>query len=287
MALGMHDRGVTGRRGRGRKATIGSDRARETPEERRRTAKARAARGPDLFSARTAESGRTAPRPATDAVNPNLPLAAPSTADRPTAKASKRHFTGHIVIGDWPGRVLQVESHLELNVAFMLLARADVVDIEDQVAFPWIDETGETKTHNFDFRVTFRDGRRAAIAVKAEHYLKGGTVEAELQAVARQVLPDFADQVRLMTERQVHPVTLHNAQLLHEVRQPDPEADAAAAEAIAGIRGAATLGDLTDAMGLGVRGFRALLRLLRSHRLRLVRHERITRQSFVEREPSC
>lgn len=59
---------------------------------------------------------------------------------------------------------MEVESHTEMNVALITLARHDAVDLENQVAFPWIDADDVTHTHFFDFRVSFRDGSRTAIA---------------------------------------------------------------------------------------------------------------------------
>ncbi|WP_229665112.1 hypothetical protein, partial [Paracoccus acridae] len=39
----------------------------------------------------------------------------PSLGNRRPATASKGHFTGHLMVGEWPGRLLYTESLLEQN----------------------------------------------------------------------------------------------------------------------------------------------------------------------------
>lgn len=57
---------------------------------------------------------------------------------------------------------------------------------------------------------------------------------------------------------------------------PDAEADVAAVDVLAAMTGVQTLGDLTNRVALGARGYRALIRLIRTGKLRAIRHERIT-----------
>ena len=174
-----------------------------------------------------------------------ITLPAPSRAARNVSTASKGHFTGHLVAGDGPGRVIQVESHLEMKTALVLLARPDVADLEEQVLFEWADEHGEVRTHFFDFRASMRGGARIAIAVKPRQRLESGRFLDTIQAIASQVTPDFADHVHVFTEASIDPVELHNAELFHGLRRPDPEADAAARATVAALTGAAVLKDLT------------------------------------------
>ena len=214
-----------------------------------------------------------------------ITLPAPSRAARNVPTASKGHFTGHLVAGDGPGRAIQVESHLEMKTALVLLARPDVVDLEEQVPFEWADEHGEVHTHFFDFRPSLRGGARIAIAVKPRRRVESGRFLDTIQAIASQVMPDFADHVRVFTEACIDPVEFHSAELLHGLRHPDPdpEADAAARAAVAALTGAAVLKDLAAQVGLGARGLRALIRLIGVRCLCLVRWERITPGSLVQR----
>ncbi len=47
----------------------------------------------------------------------------------------QKHFTGSLVVGDDEGRVMEFESHTEKQTALVMLARRDVVDLENQVPF--------------------------------------------------------------------------------------------------------------------------------------------------------
>lgn len=217
----------------------------------------------------------------------------PSTADRAVALSSRAHFCGHVVIGDGsgrggvsgtPARVVQVESHLELCWCLCLSIRPDIVDLREQAAFDWFDEDGECRTHFFDLLVTRNDGSRIACAVRplaraSERFKR------QMSRIASQVRAcGFAADVRLLTDKDLDPVELHNAQLLHGVRTGSSLADAAAAKVLAGLSGRTSLADLASRTGLAAAGFRALLRLLRSAHLRLVRSERITPASMVYKE---
>lgn len=211
----------------------------------------------------------------------------PSIAERAVPVASKGRFTGHLVAGDGPGRIIRTESHLEMQTALIWLARPETAEIEEQVSFPWCDRDGSRRTHFFDFRIVRRDGTRVALAVKPEKRLKSGRFLAEIRRIAGQVTPDFADEVRLFTDRHIDRIELHNAELFHAVRQPDPEADDAASDVTAGLVGAVPLDELSRRIGLGPRGFRALVRLMANHRLRLVREGRITPTSEVQKVGPC
>jgi hypothetical protein len=86
-----------------------------------------------------------------------------------------------------------------------------------------------------------------------------------------------------MTERDIDPVEYHNAEIMHEMRRPDPEADAAARRAIGELVGAVQIQDLVDAIGFGSRGFRAVVRLIRSRDLKLINNVRIAHEAYVYR----
>ena len=217
-----------------------------------------------------------------------LPL--PSTADRPVAISSTTHFCGHVVIGDGsgrgtvsgaPARVVQVESHLELCWCLCLSLRSDIADLREQVGFDWFDEHGKYHTHYFDLFVTRTDGTRIACAIRPLART-GGRFGRQMPRIAEQARRSrFADDVRLLTDRDLDPVELHNAWLLHGARVGDPQADVIAADVFAAMSGTVTLAELTARTGLGATGFRALLRLVRSGHLRLFRTERITSATSV------
>ncbi|MBN2906681.1 MAG: hypothetical protein JXJ18_08235 [Rhodobacteraceae bacterium] len=199
------------------------------------------------------------------------------------AKGRREHFTGHFVFGPNEGKAMDFESNTEFRIALVVLARPGVVDLENQVPFRWRDTTGKVHTHFFDFRASQKDGSRIAIMVKAAHRLKSERLRAELAAIAAQVTPDFADRVVIMTEKDLDPVELFNAEIVHEFRRSDPVADAAARRAVQGLVGAARIEDLVETIGLGADGFRALVRLVGTRELELTEAVRISHDAFVRR----
>jgi hypothetical protein len=209
-------------------------------------------------------------------------LPEPSRASRKIARASRGHFNGHVVAGDGPGRIIRTESNLELLVLLALLMRPEIVDVVEQLpAIRYIDMNGIRREHVFDYLATRIDGTRVAIAVKPWKHAQRSDFVARLKCVARDMPIGFADRVQLITDRHLDPIDKHNAELLHAVRHADAEADEAAALAIASIVEAMRLEDLAALVGLAGRGMRALLRLVRDGRLRLVSRECISEKSFV------
>lgn len=218
--------------------------------------------------------------------NPNYRPPAPSLATRQVALASKGHFTGHLIVDDGNlGRVVAVESHLEMLWAIYLLSLPGVKTIMEQAAFEWVDAYGEVRTKYFDFLVVLHDGRRLACEVKPTARLESGRVVAELRQISAQMTSDFADEVRLLTEKGLDPISLYNAEMFLGMRDADPEVDDVALSEVRKLRGAATMADLTRLIARGARGFRALVRLIMNQILRVVGHERIapaTRVSLKE-----
>ena len=196
---------------------------------------------------------------------------------------AKKHFTGSLVHGEDEGEVADVQSHTEMLTALVILARRDVVRLENQVEFDWIDVNGRRSKHFFDFRVTLRDGRRIALVVKWSTKARKPEFKAKTARIASQVPPAFADEVLVVTERHLDPIEVHNAELIYAVRLPEADFDAAARRVIQCLTGAAKIGDLVDATGHEGQGFRALVRLIGAHELQLVAHERITYDTLVRR----
>lgn len=207
-----------------------------------------------------------------------------TTVGRKVAKGRKTHFTGQLAM-ECGGveKLMDVESHTEMMIALVLRARRTVVDIENQVPFVYKDGYGTSRTHNFDFRVSLRDGTRIAIFVKHSKYAARGEGPAKRRLIASQVTSDFADRVVLMTEKDLDPIETHNAELLHEVRVSEPEVDAIARRVVRTITGDVRVRDLVDAIGRDGQGFRAVARLVGTGELDLVNHERISPDALVRR----
>jgi hypothetical protein len=214
----------------------------------------------------------------------------PSLASRQVAQASKGHFTGHVIVHDGDQkRILEVESHLEMLWAVFLLSLPQVATIIEQAPFDWVDCEGQIRTKYFDFLVILRNGLRLACEVKPSVRLKSGRVLRELRQIAAQIdlaaadkeRPAFADEVRLLTEEGLDPISIYNAEMFMGMRDPDPVADEAALLAVRELRGSATMAQLTMLIGQGARGFRALVRLIMKQVLRLDGHSRITPETRV------
>ncbi|EPX80948.1 hypothetical protein thalar_00393 [Litoreibacter arenae DSM 19593] len=187
------------------------------------------------------------------------------------------------MIGSNPGRLVQLDSELEYKVALVLLAKPDFADLHDQVRFRWIDHTGKSCSHFFDFINISKSGERTGVIVKEASALKSERLQRKIGMISEQAVTGFVDRVIVVTQRDINPVDLHNAKLLHEVRHADPEADQVAEAVTSDLIGAATLADLTAMMKMGSRGFRALARLIRQQTLVLQNHEVVSYGSFVRR----
>lgn len=205
---------------------------------------------------------------------------------RKTAVGAREHQTGQVTIGPDEGYTMGYDSNTEMKCMLVLLARPEVAGIESQVPFSWLDAEGKTRKHYFDFRVLMTDGKRVAVMVKSEHRRNQPKVQNELADVAARVPRSFADEVVVMTERDIDPVEYFNAEMMHEMRRPDHDADAIARRLLGEIVGAVRIQELVDAIGLGARGFRAVVRLLRSHELELTLNVRITHEAYVRRRMS-
>lgn len=195
----------------------------------------------------------------------------------------KQHFTGSFIDGDDEGREIEFESHTEFMVGLVMLARPEVVKVENQVLFRWMDEEDQARRHFSDYRVTLSDGSRIALVVKKNPKAFDPEFRLWLRGLARRAVPDFADRFSLITMADLDPVEVHNAQLIHAVRQPDPEPDAAVREVVASIVGAARISDIAAAAGCRGSGFRSVVRMIRNHELEIVAHERISPSTLVRR----
>ncbi len=210
-------------------------------------------------------------------------LPEPSSADRNIQISSKGHCTAHAVLrnGNAPPRRFAAESYLELCHLVQQNARPEVADLREQVLFTY--GPCNKEKHFFDMVVTLRDGERIAYTVKPEVRLTSGGFLDEMAGVAHWVeRKGFASSVRLLTEADLDPIEMHNAQLLSGLEDDDTEAVAVARDAACRIHGAVRINDLTIQIGLVERGYRALLLLLSIGDLRTAHRERIRPHTLVQ-----
>ena len=119
-------------------------------------------------------------------------------------------------------------------------------------------------------------------AVKAEKY---GWAEI-IKDIGRQTGPSFADRYVLLTEKNVLPDTVYNAQLILAARRvANDDHDQSLRDIAVGLHGAVTLADLIAASGLEADGMFAAARLIARGELIIKPRERICQTTLV-RAPS-
>ena len=208
-------------------------------------------------------------------------LAAQSTAQRKINRHSREHATGQLVFGPGAGRVVHLESHLEMCWCLTLMAKSNTADLREQVKFDWVNENGELRPHWFDFVVTELDGARTAYSVKPQARVSERFLN-EMSCIAGQARQSgFVDDVRLLTDENLDRIDLFNAKLFFAYRRPEPEADQLAREIHDAMSGVCKLGELVAGFDAAGDGFRAFVRLLQSGHLKLVKHEQISLNSNV------
>ncbi|MFH6780908.1 MULTISPECIES: hypothetical protein [Methylobacterium] len=208
---------------------------------------------------------------------------AESIADRlPTKFRSKASTQGILIAQNNGTRQIFFESLGEYRLLSVLLARRDIVDVREQQEAVYRDDDGVVRRHYFDFVVTFVDGTRKALAYKpSDRALKLGFMEF-LSDLATRISPEVADEIVLVSERDLPRDAVHNAVLFHDCRRDPPNpADAAVISVLSNIVGELSIGDLRDATGLGGDGYRAIVRLIGSGQLIVQGNARITSGTLV------
>jgi hypothetical protein len=184
-----------------------------------------------------------------------------STASRSVAMRSRGSVRGTI-ISPLDDRVIQYESVLERDLAYILFADPRVKLVREQVGpVFYAAADGSQGEHYFDFVATLRDGSEHAIAVK---YVKD---------VEKSGIRDVLDRINakgtlvgrgiLRTETQITRVKADNARLvLHANRVADLDEVAALQRFLTTVHGVASLENILRAAGLcSPGGFYAAVRL--------------------------
>ena len=209
---------------------------------------------------------------------------AKSRAVRPIPKSSKKHFVGELVFnrGFLPQR-LGWGSLMEHNASLCMIYRPDFLDIEEQLAaLPFILPNGKPSRHFFDFRFTQKGGRRICISVKPERIATTYKYRAMIAEVKKAAVGNICDDVKTITERNIHPIMLHNATLFHAARDPEPKLDGDVVDCLKGMPNAISIEDFLETSGIGGRGFFSVARALRFGQAHLVNFERIQSCSLIE-----
>jgi len=199
------------------------------------------------------------------------------------SKLTVRGFTLAMTPAELYWRQIISASQGERECSLLILAMPNLWNLFDQpkpVSF--VDVDGKQKTHRFDYLAVFRDGSRAAFAVKPQERVERLDFKASLRAIERDLPLGFADGVFLVTERERHRVEVHNAELLNFFRRcPDSEADGVIADLIKRLASEISIQELIVKSNLGGRAFRAVFRAIYRGALVAKTREHITRNSIV------
>jgi hypothetical protein len=199
------------------------------------------------------------------------------------SKSSVRGFGIFEMPAEQHPRQIIYESHLERKTLLSFCALPDIWNIHDQPArISYKGLTGRDETHLPDYLAQFRCGLRVAVAVKPFERAQKINFRATLRAVRKCMSPNFADRLVLVTEKNLRPAEVQNAEFLHLCRQhKDPEADLAIANAAARFGDEISILELVKEAGLQGRGFRAVFRAIYSGGLHADRQKKITTATVI------
>lgn len=210
---------------------------------------------------------------------------AKSRAVRKIPKASKGHFVGELVYNNSNGQPqrLGFASLTEFRAGICLIYRDDFADIEEQLAaLPFNHPNGSPSVHYFDFRFTTKGGQRICISVKPERIAKTYMYTATINAVKTAAAGNICDAVATVTERNINPIQLHNAQLFHAARNPEPALDTEIIEALKMLDGPVSIDHFLADIGIFGRGFFSVARAIRFGHARLFMPEKIRGKTLIE-----
>lgn len=208
---------------------------------------------------------------------------APSRAARHIPKSSKGHFVGELVFnrGEHPQR-LGFASKLEHDTALCLIYRPGFADLEEQLAaLPFAGADGKVHNHYFDFRLTQANGRRICISVKPERIAETALYTAMFDRVKSAAIGRICHHAVTVTERNLHPIELHNARLFHAARDAQPEIDFQIEANLDRILGATPISEFLKRIGLGGAGFFGVARAIRQGHLALFARDKITANTLI------
>lgn len=208
-------------------------------------------------------------------------LPAESRGDRKPQVGSSYHFTSTMVLGDGPGVRTDFESHTERKAAMVLAYRQNTRSLTTQVLFEWSDEKDQERKHFIDLLVERTDGHVVGYAVRPDKRVSPKYL-IELARIKEQaVAKGFLDNLLLISAADLCPVEVHNAKLFHSVRRADPFGDTVAKQVVRCMSGSRSIAELVSDTELEGMGFRALVRLIRSGHLEMLRYEKLGYHSIV------
>lgn len=220
---------------------------------------------------------------------PNDPTNSPCRASPEPSRSSRSipirntsNYRGSI-IDHVRCREFAYESKLERDFLEIVLARADVVDVEEQPPkVTYVTADGGVKDHWFDSRLLLRDGTRVAVDVKPRARVAQSGIEETQALIFEQFGTAFADIYIVRTEDHMHPDDVLDARLISRARRfADPAADEALTILLGHMHGLCRLGDVVDAIGSGAAAFNAAVRAIGAKILEVQEEKRISLDCMV------
>lgn len=189
----------------------------------------------------------------------------PSRAKRSIPRSSQGHFVGQSDFWrDGSCQVYGFESLLEFRVSLIAIYRPDFRDLEEQVGpIVFRRPNGKAGLHFLDFRLTLVGGRRVGLVVKPWRRAVTEAFRADVRALHEAAVPHHVDRLCVVTERNLDPVVLANAQLFHDARAPAPDLDAVVMDDLRTMDRITTIGSFLVRSGRGGSGYFPVIRLIR------------------------
>jgi hypothetical protein len=165
-----------------------------------------------------------------------------------------------------------------------LIYRPDFRDIEEQLpALTFRKPNGKMSVHFFDFRVTQVGGRRICVSVKPERIARTYEYQSLIACVKREAIGSICDDVKTITERNIDPITLHNAKLFHAARNAIPEMDARVVQELSQLEGPVSIDSFLAKTGIGGVGFFNVAKAIFEGHATLLSKERSLGKSIIHR----
>lgn len=155
-------------------------------------------------------------------------------------------------------------SYEEACVYQNLAGHCDVVNFKEQLTrVDFVDGNGEPTHTKVDAHVLLRDTNEVLFSVKYDEKARRKSYIAEIANIAGQCSRQVADRFNLGSRYAFHPVFRKCAAEIHKARRGwDPVSDRIVLEAANDLGSAFSLGALIDRSMLGVKGYRAAVRLI-------------------------
>ncbi|WP_425074841.1 hypothetical protein [Sagittula sp. S175] len=155
-------------------------------------------------------------------------------------------------------------SGIEHDVALCCIYRPDFLDLEEQLEKIMVRKTGTVATpYWLDYRLTLTSGRRIAISVKFEAEARTLKYQRTIRAVRDVAVPEIAEQLNTVTERNIDPTHLANCKLFHAARFPEVALGDRVTEALSQLDQPMPIWMALDQAGIGPDGFWSAVRAIR------------------------